>query len=172
MVPRVETPVLAGAGGGHACLTNPLPWLLQESFLATEATLQISISGAHFSLWVVSVVHMRARRCCRGVGVRRHWFLRASAHTDVSTAVPISLSICFGGTGCFAVRCCFEGLAWAAVTTAVFLLRGRPHFAAAQLRPSRAKDVREHLFKKCEPDLASIPASIIVNSIGCAELGI
>lgn len=47
--------VLACAGGGHACLANPLPWLLQGSFLATKATLQISISGACFSLWVAMV---------------------------------------------------------------------------------------------------------------------
>lgn len=36
-------------------MANPLPWLLQGSFLATKATPQISISAAHFSLWVGSV---------------------------------------------------------------------------------------------------------------------
>lgn len=55
MVPRVETHVLGCAEGGHACLGNPLPWLLQGPFLGTKATLQISISGVCYSLWVGSV---------------------------------------------------------------------------------------------------------------------
>lgn len=54
MVPRVETHVLDCAEGGHACLGNPLPWLLQGPFLGTKATLQISISGVCYSLWVGS----------------------------------------------------------------------------------------------------------------------
>lgn len=56
MVPRLETHVLAAyAEGGHACLDNPLPWSVQGSFLGTKATFQISILGAHYSLWVSSV---------------------------------------------------------------------------------------------------------------------
>ena len=33
MVPRVETSILSCAEGGHACLGNPLPRLLQGAFL-------------------------------------------------------------------------------------------------------------------------------------------
>lgn len=56
MVPRLEIHVLAAyAEGGHACLGNPLLWPLQGSSLGTKATLQISILGVHYSLWVGSI---------------------------------------------------------------------------------------------------------------------
>lgn len=54
MAPRVETHVPGCAERVHACLGNPLPWLLQGAFLGTKATLPTSILGVCYSLWVGS----------------------------------------------------------------------------------------------------------------------
>lgn len=66
-------------------------------------------------------------------------FPRSGASHSVS-GKPSPLAVIFLWN---VVRYCFEGLVWAAVTTAVFLLRGCRYSAAlpSRLKPCRAKDV-------------------------------
>lgn len=51
----METSVFGCAEGGHACLGNPLPWLLQGPFLAPRQPFKYQYLGVCYSLWVGSV---------------------------------------------------------------------------------------------------------------------
>lgn len=94
----METRVLGGgAGGGHACLGNPLAWLFTWAappppFPGTEATLQISIAAVRYSLRAGSLDGFQClyeaspwQRWKRRERVRWHWFLHPGAHADAST---------------------------------------------------------------------------------------
>lgn len=106
MVPRVETSVLGCAGGGHACLGNPLPWLLQGPFSAPRQPFRqkkcLCPPLGTFSWWLSILVRASARwqrwKCRRNAltlissSQRTRWYIDRQANQLETFCLPL-----FGG---------------------------------------------------------------------------